>query len=183
MDAIDEVVEVIEEIEEQPLPLLRPEVFISTMAGIGFFPKGPGTVGALVVTIGLMTTGTLVYAPVLLVLTTLVGTWASDRYMRRSGTHDPGEIVIDEAAGILAAFVAIMVLDRFLGPFAAAPFGLPDITGPIIVFGLFRLFDISKPWPVGKIDRDFHGAFGVMLDDMVAGVMAALAWALMMLVF
>ncbi|NBO18797.1 MAG: phosphatidylglycerophosphatase A, partial [Proteobacteria bacterium] len=74
--------------------------------------------------------------------------------------EDPGEIVVDEVAGqwlLLSAFSA---------------------TGPayIIGFVLFRAFDIVKPWPISLADRKIHGGFGVMFDDILAGLLPALGY-------
>lgn len=87
-----------------------------------------------------------------------VGVWAADIYSRRMGVSDPGSIVIDEVAGqwLTLAFVP---LDPIL-----------YIAG----FFLFRFFDIWKPFPAGWADRSLKGGFGVMADDMVAGLYAGL---------
>ena len=82
---------------------------------------------------------------------------AADRYMALSGEHDPGPVVVDEVAGQWLT-LAIVPLDAiwFVAGFCA-----------------FRLFDIVKPWPVGWLDRRVKGGFGVMLDDIAAGLYAA----------
>ncbi|MBI5970048.1 MAG: phosphatidylglycerophosphatase A [Deltaproteobacteria bacterium] len=72
------------------------------------------------------------------------------------GEKDPEQIVIDEAAGFLAAV--------FLIPFT--PFNL------ILAFILFRIFDIVKPWPVRQIDKNIKGGAGIVLDDVAAGIFA-----------
>ncbi len=75
---------------------------------------------------------------------------------RAIGEKDPKEIVIDEAAGFLAAV--------FLLPFT--PFNL------ILAFILFRFFDIVKPWPIRLIDKNIEGGAGIVLDDVAAGILA-----------
>jgi phosphatidylglycerophosphatase A len=155
--------------------LLRPEVFIATVGGAGFFPKAPGTAGALVTAIAVFLFGTPLALTLALVLVMAIGTWAAGRYMELEGAHDPGEIVIDEVAGVLVAFETIMLLGYFFGMPLLVPNTLIYVLG---IFLLFRLFDIAKPWPVGPIDEKVDGALGVMLDDVVAGIMAGVAWML-----
>jgi phosphatidylglycerophosphatase A len=84
-----------------------------------------------------------------------VGIWAIGRI---SGRADPGWIVIDEFAGQWIAMLPLIVW--------------PGVIGLIAAFGLFRLFDITKPGPVGWADRR-HDAVGVMADDVIAGAIAA----------
>ena len=83
-----------------------------------------------------------------------IGIIASNHYMASTGTHDPGEIVIDEVAGVflLLAFMA------------------PTWQCYVVAFILFRAFDILKPWPVSWADKKLAGGLGVMLDDMLAGL-------------
>ena len=135
------------------LPLL-----IATMGGIGRLKPGPGTWGSLVV-LPLILLGPLV-ALLLALLVTLIGIYAVREVLRDTPDQDPGWIVVDEAAGMLLALAG-------LGAEAS-------IWGVLIAFGLFRVFDIFKPWPISWADRQ-KGAFGVMLDDVVAGALAALA--------
>jgi phosphatidylglycerophosphatase A len=80
--------------------------------------------------------------------------------LRETPDQDPGWIVVDEAAGMLIALAGLSMT--------------ASIWGVLIAFGLFRIFDIFKPWPISWADRQ-KGAFGVMLDDVVAGALAALA--------
>ena len=82
--------------------------------------------------------------------------------------HDPSEIVIDEVVGQWIALLPILA--------AASVFGLPSLTlwpGWIAAFGFFRLYDIVKPGPVGWADSK-DNATGVMLDDVIAGILAAI---------
>ncbi|MEC9345206.1 MAG: phosphatidylglycerophosphatase A [Pseudomonadota bacterium] len=136
---------------------------LATVLGTGFLKPGPGTMGTIA---GLAPAGLLLQLggrPALAVGTVLVillGTWATARYMRTSGSvEDPQEVVIDEVAGL---WLALLPLASF------------DWIGLLAGFVAFRLFDIWKPGPVGWVDRNVHGAVGVMLDDMIAGLFAAL---------
>jgi phosphatidylglycerophosphatase A len=87
--------------------------------------------------------------------------------MQRIGHADPGEIVIDEVAGQWLSLV----------PVAAEPAFYP------VAFVAFRIFDIAKVWPVNVLDRRLEGGFGVMADDIVAGIYAAVSTALVALAF
>ena len=135
------------------LPLL-----LATMAGIGRLKPAPGTWGSLVV----LPAALLGPIPALLLalLVTLIGFYAVRDVLRDTPNQDPGWIVVDEAAGMLLALAGLS-LDA-------------SIWGVLIAFALFRVFDILKPWPVSWADQQ-KGAFGVMLDDIVAGALVALA--------
>jgi phosphatidylglycerophosphatase A len=85
-----------------------------------------------------------------------LGWWAAARLSRATGTHDPGFIVIDEIA---AQWLVLL----------AAPH---DWRWYIAAFLLFRLFDITKPWPIRAIERRVPGGLGIMLDDILAAIYA-----------
>lgn len=128
--------------------------------GAGCSPKAPGTMGTLLavgIYLPLSRLSLPAYAAVLLVVI-LVGIWLCDKTARDLGVHDHPGIVWDEIAGYLLTMLA-------------APAGWYWL---IIGFVLFRLFDIWKPWPIGWLDRRVGGGFGIMLDDLVAGLFAAL---------
>ncbi len=135
------------------LPLL-----VATMGGIGRLKPAPGTWGSLVVLPAALL-GPLA-ALLLALLVTLIGFYAVREVLRDTPNQDPGWIVVDEAAGMLIALAGLSVD--------------PSIWGVLIAFGLFRVFDILKPWPVSWSDQQ-KGAFGVMLDDIVAGALVAAA--------
>lgn len=146
---------------------------ISTFFYIGLLPKAPGTWGSLA---ALPAAYLLHYIGgfwLLLVATVLlffVGWWATQRETAGKDEHDPGEIVIDEVVGQwitlfpLSAAVSCSAVNGLCIPLAL-------FAG---AFALFRLFDITKPSLVGTADR-MDGALGVMLDDVAAGAMGALA--------
>ena len=139
-------------------------VAIATFGGVGFFPIASGTVGsaaclalyALVVLAG-VSGGALVALQVGgAALLLAIGVWACGETEARFG-KDGGEMVVDEALGML---IAVALVPPRLAYLAAA-------------FFLFRLFDIVKPWPAGRCER-IPGGWGVMLDDLVAGIYANL---------
>jgi phosphatidylglycerophosphatase A len=128
--------------------------------GAGCSPKAPGTMGTLLavgIYLPLSQLSLTVYLAVL-VAVILGGIWLCDKAARDLGVHDHPGIVWDEIAGYLLTMVA-------------APRGWLWIG---LGFALFRLFDIWKPWPISWLDRRIGGGFGIMLDDLVAGVFAAL---------
>lgn len=154
-----------------PLRLRDPSVLIATWFGVGLLPKAPGTwgsVAALIVGAAIAWAAGPFAGPVLLLAAAaafVAGTIASDRYATAAGRDDPSEVVIDEVAALW------LVL-------AALPF---DFVAYLAGFGLFRLFDILKPWPVSLADRRLKGGLGIMADDVLAalyalGCLAVLAW-------
>lgn len=149
--------------------------WIANGVGAGLAPIAPGTFGAAEgVAIFLITTAKLGHMPVahlvsLIALNVLVfalGVWAANRTCEICGIKDPGLIVIDEVSGQLIAIT----------PLALAP----SPAGIITAFLLFRFFDIFKPYPIRKLER-LSGGLGVMADDALAGIYAAvLIWVAML---
>ncbi len=149
---------------------------IATVAGVGYLKPAPGTWGSLAA-LPLAWALHIWGGFPLLALATLValaaGTWASAVFVSTHQIEDPPEIVIDEVVGQWTALWAIS-LPAWLHSI--------EITalwpGWISAFVLFRLFDILKPGPVGWADRR-GGAVGVMLDDVIAGIFAAIGTVLL----
>lgn len=129
--------------------------------GTGFAPKAPGTAGTLlgIPLFLLMSDLPLTGYLALVALFFVLGVPLCARVSRDLGVHDHGGIVWDEVVG-------------FLVTMTAAPSGLLPL---VLGFLLFRLFDILKPWPIRALDRHVGGGLGIMLDDLVAGVFAAVA--------
>lgn len=144
---------------------------IGTVLGAGYIRPAPGTWGSLVALPWAWLLHIVGGFP-LLVLGVIasfgLGWWATAQMTAGSDDHDPSEIVIDEVAG---QWIALLPLS-----FAAWSSGIPVHVmwpGWIAAFALFRLFDIWKPWLVGWADRR-GDALGVMLDDVIAGIFAAI---------
>jgi len=149
----------------------RLAVWIGTVAGVGYLRPAPGTWGSLValpVAWGLHVVGGFWLLSIAVVAAFAKGLWATGVMTQSSADHDPSEIVIDEVVG---QWIALLPLS-----YAAWSRGL-DISvlwpGWVAAFILFRLFDITKPGPIGQADRR-GDAMGVMLDDVIAGVFAAI---------
>ena len=149
--------------------MTRLAVFLATAAYTGYFPIAPGTVGSalgLVVYALVWWTGSsLVEASLILVLFA-AGVWAATVAERYFGGIDPGPIVLDEVVGMLITLAFIPV------GWSAALAG----------FFLFRLFDVIKPFPAGRLEK-LHGGLGVMSDDAMAAVYANVSLRLLIALF
>lgn len=144
---------------------------IASVGGIGYAPVAPGTVMSAVAMFPALILATHHGDAALFVGAAIVfaiGVWACDAHLRATGRDDPSECVIDELAG---QFLACAFALPSFGLLPAPQEGLYYF---IAAFVLFRLFDIWKPWPVRWADRCLKGGFGVMADDMLAGLMAGL---------
>lgn len=144
---------------------------IATVGGVGYLRPAPGTWGSLAALPLLWVCHMLGGFPlvvVALLIVTVVGIWATAEMTRNSASHDPSEIVIDEVAGQMLALAPLSQ--------AAWSMGIDILAvwpGWVAAFVLFRLFDITKWGPVGWADRR-RDAWGVMLDDLIAGIMAGI---------
>ena len=146
------------------LSFWRPASLLATWFGSGLLPYISGTWGSLAA-IPFAYAITVAGGPWALfaaaVVAFLVGLWASGVYATATGTHDPGQVVIDEVAGQWLTLV----------PLALTPLALdPVLYG--IAFVSFRVFDVFKPWPASYFDQHLPGAWGIMTDDIAAGVYA-----------
>lgn len=129
---------------------------IATVGGLGYAPIAPGTVASLPVALAVW--ALVPTAPGLIgaaIIVTVVGIWAAGREEAYLGRHDPTCLVVDEAAGMLVALVAL-------------PLGLGWV---LAAFVLFRVMDVWKPFPIDGLQR-LPGGYGVVLDDVLAGVYA-----------
>ena len=141
-----------------------PVHFLAFGFGTGLAPFAPGTFGSLpgILLFWLtMDFGLYVQLGVAAAIS-LAGIWICGESARRIGVHDHGGIVWDEIAGM---YLTLMV----------APF---SVFGWILAFGLFRVMDIVKPWPIRDLDHRIGGGVGIMLDDLAAALYAAILLAL-----
>ncbi|WP_116131755.1 phosphatidylglycerophosphatase A [Tropicimonas sp. IMCC34043] len=150
---------------------MTPARLVSTFLGAGLLRPGPGTWGSAAAVPLAWLLHVAGGFPLLFAATCLVfglGWWATAVHTADLGVSDPSEIVIDEVAGQWIALWPLSAglwhagVDRWIFPYP----------GWIGAFLLFRLFDIWKPWPVSWADNR-HTPLGVMLDDVIAGLMAA----------
>jgi phosphatidylglycerophosphatase A len=160
------VIETAEKAREILMPR-RVAMLLATGGGAGYAPVAPGTFGSAL--------GVLVYLPLsglgpaLFLITLLgllfLGIWAADEAERVFARKDDGRIVIDEVVGQLLTLAPLVVLAPRVE--MRSPHWL--VTG----FVLFRVLDIWKPRPARWAERRFRGGAGVMLDDVIAGLLAA----------
>ena len=146
--------------------MTRLAVFVATVGYAGYFPFAPGTVGSLaglVFYLLVWWTQSRTVEAGLIAIVCAVGVWAGTTAERYFGGIDPGPIVIDEVAGMLITLAFI-------------PVGL---SGAVVGFFLFRIFDVIKPYPAGRLER-LHGGLGVMADDAMAAVYANIALRIVM---
>jgi phosphatidylglycerophosphatase A len=147
----------------------RLAVFLATAGYSGYFPIAPGTAGSAV---GLLLYGLLSWAqsPVVPAVEVLiivglfgVGVWAGTTAERYFGGIDSGAIVLDEVVGMLITLAFIPV----------------GVSAALTGFVLFRVFDVIKPFPAGRLEA-LHGGLGVMADDAMAGIYANVSLRLVM---
>ena len=144
---------------------------IATVLGVGYIRPAPGTWGSLVALPWAWALHVIGGFPLLalgVVIAFVKGWWATKVMTAGQDDHDPSEIVVDELVGQWIALLPIS--------YAAWSMGISMLAmwpGWIAAFALFRLFDITKPWIVGWADRR-GDPLGVMLDDVFAGLFAAI---------
>ena len=157
---------------------------VGTFFGAGLLKPGPGTWGSVAAVllwrwaqpIGVSTWTSAIPHPTVrqeylmmltvngivtslaVLLATAIGIPAATRVARESGREDPGHVVIDEVAGQWLTLVVCK----------------PDWPHALVALALFRLFDITKPWPIRKLER-LPGGWGIMLDDLAAGLFGLVA--------
>lgn len=145
----------------------HPLYFIAFGLGSGAMPIAPGTFGTLVAIPCYLLLRELPSAAYLIftICFIIFSAWLCDYISKQTHTHDHPGMCIDEFAGF---FVTMLY----------APAGWPWI---VIGFALFRLFDILKPWPISYIDKNIHGGFGMVLDDVLAGLLSCFIIQLMVI--
>ncbi len=139
-------------------------VFCGVGFGSGLSPKAPGTAGSAFA---------LLFVPIWLAIgffnsivaitiMSFIGIYICGQTAKVMGVHDDGRIVWDEFAGQSITFLPLIYL------------GQMSWLWLLVGFGLFRLFGVLKPWPIRIIDRQVGGGFGIMFDDIIAGLWAAI---------
>jgi phosphatidylglycerophosphatase A len=149
-----------------------------TFFGSGLCPKAPGTAGSLAA----LPVGALIiyYMGVeslfmLTIAVTIIGIFEVNKYEKLTGDHDQSHIVIDEAVGMwLSLMIAYYTMITLHYPYV-------EIMALLFSFAAFRLFDIWKPSTIGWIDREWKGGYGVMMDDVLAGIAGGFLSALLLL--
>ncbi len=146
-------------IDQPPFPRNHVASWIASWGGCGYLRPGPGTWG----TLGTLPVALLIAVmfgksalAIFVAIVTLSGLWAIRVLQGKLGITDDGRIVVDEVAGMSIALLLIPI----------------NMVSVVLAFVLFRALDIAKPFPIGWLDRHVHGAWGVMADDMLAGLLA-----------
>lgn len=146
-----------------------PKHLFLSFFGTGYAPKAPGTVGSLatipfiyalsylgVSFIGLAIITTIIF---------LLACWIADIVQKEEGVFDPGWIVIDEVVGMLVTWMFV--------------FPKIDVWNILLVFGVFRVFDIVKIWPASFFDKKMKNGFATIFDDVISAIYAGFfLWAL-----
>ena len=142
---------------------MRPlATWISVWFGAGYFPKGPGTAGSLA---ALLCVAPFAQHILWFALASILpAIWAAHVHAAAKGAKDPQEIVVDEVVGQWIALAGATHLLSF--------------TPWLLAFALFRLFDIWKPFPVRLFEK-LPGGAGIVLDDVMAGIYAAVVMRLL----
>ncbi len=136
--------------------LFDPIQFLALGFGSGLAPKAPGTFGTLAVVplyIILVSYFNDYYLPIVLLMT-IVGIYICGHAAKSVDVHDHPAIVWDEFVGFLITMFMI-------------PLSWQSV---VVGFALFRFFDILKPWPISLADKKLAGGFGIMFDDVLAGI-------------
>jgi phosphatidylglycerophosphatase A len=145
---------------------------LTSSFGLGLLPVAPGTWGSLAPTVIYMAAGILIgpqtamgAMAALLVLGCVITVVCSPKVIASTGSQDPGQIVSDEVAGQALTLLLAQWLMPTMG------FCTPAAIG----FGLFRLFDITKPWPCRRLEY-LPAGWGILADDLAAGIWAVIVW-------
>jgi phosphatidylglycerophosphatase A len=138
----------------------RVAVALASFGYVGFAPVAPGTVGsaaALLLFVPLRWTGSTAIELAAAGVLFFAGVWSARLTELHLGLEDPGPVVVDEVVGMLVSLLFV-------------PATWPAV---LAAFVAFRVFDVVKPWPANRLER-LHGGWGIMADDVAAGVYANL---------
>lgn len=137
-------------------------LFLATGAGIGLIPVAPGTFGSIpgIPLAFLLSSLSLFNGLLMIIFIIAIAVITAERTAKLKGVKDPGMVIIDEIAGMTVAL-------------AWLPFGPVTI---ISQFLLFRFFDILKPFPINFLEKRLPGGWGIVMDDIVAGIIANILW-------
>ena len=140
--------------------------FIATLAGIGLIPFAPGTFGSIVAWVIFVFISHLVSTSsmlILIIISIFFAVWICEKASKELIEKDHKAIVIDELAGMWLALIPVLYIasDQYERTFYA-----------VSALILFRVFDIFKPYPISYFDQKIKNGFGIVLDDLIAGIFA-----------
>jgi len=154
--------------------LKNPIHFIATLGGIGKIPIAPGTWGSIFAFFVFIYISHYVDMLIVVILSIPFSIWICEKASVNLIEKDHKSIVIDELVGIWIALVPALYLSTQTSRTSYA----------VLALIFFRLFDILKPFPVSYFDKNFKNGLGIVLDDLIAGIMAIFpAMALIYLIF
>ena len=148
--------------------MTRFATFVATAGYVGYAPVAPGTCGSavgLAAYAAVRWSDSVIVEGIVLIMALVIGIWSADIVERELG-KDPSVVVIDEVLGMLVTLAFIQV----------------SAGGAVLGFFVFRLFDVIKPYPAGRLEH-LHGGPGIMLDDAMAGVYSNLTLRVLLAVF
>lgn len=136
--------------------LKKPHQFLALGFGLGLAPKAPGTFGTLAALPFIFATAqaSLMVQIAVAIFISIVGVWLCAKTAKDVQVHDHPAIVWDEIAGFYITMIGAAISWQSL----------------LVGFVLFRFFDILKPWPIKLLDKKVKGGFGIMIDDVLAGI-------------
>ncbi len=154
--------------------LKNPIHFIATLGGIGKIPIAPGTWGSIFAFLVFIYISHYVHMFIVVILSIPFSIWICEKASINLIEKDHKSIVIDELVGIWIALVPALYLSTQASRTSYA----------VLALIFFRLFDILKPYPVSYFDKNFKNGLGIVLDDLIAGIMAIFpALALIYIIF
>lgn len=153
------------------ISLVNPWHLLATGFGSGLSPIIPGTIGTLasIPFFLLLAQLPLVAYILLVVIASIIGIKICQVTADDMGVHDHGSIVWDEFAGFWLTMLVVPLYN----------ISVWDWHWTLAGFVLFRFFDMVKPWPISWLDKQVHGGFGIMIDDLLAGVFSAICLVLL----
>ncbi|TEW49855.1 phosphatidylglycerophosphatase A family protein [Psychromonas algicola] len=159
------------------LKLSNPMHLAAVGFGSGLAPVAPGTFGTLAAIpfFYFLALLSIEWYVAVLIVTSVAGFWFCHVTSEAMGVHDHKSIVWDEFVGYWITMLPVLIIYPSIQNGAAIPF-----IWVAVGFALFRFFDVLKPFPISWLDKKVAGGFGIMIDDIVAGIFAALVLAAML---
>ena len=143
--------------------LKKPYDILASLGGIGLIPFAPGTFGSIFAWIAFILISHFVNMLILTIVIIILSIWICEKVSKDLLEKDHKSIVIDELAGMWVALLPVIY-------FASSQ--NERITYAILALVFFRFFDILKPFPVSYFDQKYKNGFGIVFDDIIAGILA-----------
>ena len=144
--------------------LKKPYDILASLGGIGLIPFAPGTFGSIFAWIAFILISHFVNMLILTIVIIILSIWICEKVSKDLFEKDHKSIVIDELAGMWVALLPVIY-------FASSQ--NERITYAILALVFFRFFDILKPFPISYFDQKYKNGFGIVFDDIIAGIISA----------